>query len=73
MKLNYLKDWYFTKTITGAVQMHGTIYNDAKKRFEDGTRISTSRVLIADLVNGVVQTKNTTYNLDLGVYEYDKN
>lgn len=70
MKPNYIKNWYLTRTVTGSVQLHGVIYNDSKKRFADGTLIGTSRVLWVDFQSGVLVTKNTTYNLDMGVANY---
>lgn len=66
MKSNFVKDWRLVRTFSGAVQMHGTIYNDTKGRFLDGARIGTSKVLRVDFESGVLVTKNTTYNLDIG-------
>ncbi|MBR2343000.1 MAG: hypothetical protein IKA64_01955 [Clostridia bacterium] len=65
METNYLKDWYFERRGDGNVIIMGTIYNDIKRRFADGTSIHTSRVLKADFVNGVVETKNSVYHLEL--------
>ena len=65
METNYLKDWYITSGNNGKVYLHGTIYNDIKRRFADGTPIQTSRVLKADFVNGIVETKNSVYHLEV--------
>lgn len=64
MKTNYLKNWIVVAIPQGMV-ISGEIYNDIKKRFEDGTVIHTSRVLKADFVNGVVETLNSVYHLEL--------
>ena len=64
-KTNLLKNWQVWGN-QGRVVLSGTIFNDIKKRFLDGTSITTSRVLKADFVNGVVETKNSVYHLDLG-------
>ena len=64
MKTNYLKNWIVVGIPQGMV-IEGEIYNDIKKRFEDGTLIHTSRVLKADFVNGVVETRNSVYHLEL--------
>ena len=45
-------------------QIYGSLYYDAKNRFEDGTSIRTSKVLYGDLIEGgVITTKNSTYRL----------
>jgi hypothetical protein len=64
MKTNYLKNWYMQKRPTGAVVVTGNVYNDIKRRFADGTLITTSRVLKADFVNGIIETKNSVYHLE---------
>lgn len=64
MKTNYLKNWIVVGIRQGMV-IKGEIYNDIKKRFEDGTVIHTSIVLKADFVNGVVETLNSVYHLEL--------
>lgn len=66
METNYLKEWHFERRSDGNIIITGKIYNDIKRRFADGTEIYTSRVLKADLVNGVVETKNSVYHLELG-------
>lgn len=65
-KTNLLKRWS-VYSANGRVIIQGTIYNDIKKRFADGTEIYTSRVLKADFINGVVETKNSVYHLDIEV------
>ena len=65
METNYLKNWYFERRSDGNVVINGNIYNDIKCRFRDGTPIHTSRVLKADFVNGVVETKNSVYHLEM--------
>ena len=65
METNLLKNWYFERRSDGNVIIWGTIYNDIKCRFRDGTPIHTSKVLKADFVNGIVETRNSVYHLDL--------
>ena len=65
METNFLKNWYITQREDKVVILHGQIYNDIKCRFADGTPIHTSRVLKADFVNGVVETKNSVYHLEM--------
>ena len=72
MKTNYLKNWYVVGIPQGMV-IEGKVYNDIKKRFEDGTVIHTSRVLKADFVNGVVETRNSVYHLELKNNETSEN
>lgn len=64
MTTNLLKDWLIIMCF-GKVHIVGTIYNDIKGRFEDGTEIRTSQVLKADFVNGVVETRNSVYHLEV--------
>lgn len=63
-KTNLLKNWS-VYSFKDKVIIAGIIYNDIKKRFSDGTIITTSRVLKADFINGVVETKNSVYHLDM--------
>lgn len=70
-KTNLLKDWSVYSN-NGRVVLEGIIFNDIKKRFIDGTPIRTSRVLKADFVNGVVETKNSVYHLDLKEKDNDR-
>lgn len=65
METNYLKNWYITQREDKVVILHGQIYNDIKCRFADGTPIHTYRVLKADFVNGVVETRNSVYHLEM--------
>lgn len=65
MKTNLLKEWEIVKLYGNDVVVKGFIFNDIKKRFVDGTYIRTSRVLKADFVNGIIETKNSVYHLDL--------
>ena len=65
MEHNLLKNWYITQMSDKRVVVCGDIYNDIKCRFADGTPIQTSRVLKADFVNGVVETKNSVYHLEM--------
>ena len=65
MEHNLLKNWYITQMSDKSVILYGNIYNDIKRRFADGTPIHTSRVLKADFVNGVVETKNSVYHLEM--------
>lgn len=64
MITNYIKNWRIEK-ISGSVIIFSEIYNDIKKRFVDGTKIHTSKVLKADFVNGVVETRNSVYHLEI--------
>ena len=64
MITNYIKNWRIEK-IRDSVIIFGEIYNDIKKRFADGTEIHTSKVLKADFVNGVVETRNSVYHLEI--------
>lgn len=64
MKHNVLKNWEIIKRYDGAVVIRGEIYNDIKGRFSDGTTITTSRVLNADFIKGIVETKNSVYRLE---------
>lgn len=64
MKTNLLKEWMIIMHF-GNVHIVGTIYNDIKGRFKDGTEIRTSKVLKADFVNGVVETMNSVYHLEV--------
>ena len=68
METNLLKDWgiRFYAFDGGYITVAGAIYNDIKKRFEDGTRIQTSRVVKIDFANGIVETLNSVYHLDKG-------
>lgn len=66
MKTNLLKEWNIIKLYgNDVIIVEGFIFNDIKKRFVDGTYIHTSRVLKADFVNGIIETKNSVYHLDL--------
>lgn len=65
MKTNLLKEWNIIKLYGNIVIVEGFIFNDIKKRFVDGTHIHTSHVLKADFVNGIIETKNSVYHLDL--------
>lgn len=64
MITNYLKNWRIEK-VRGSVIISGEIYNDIKKRFVDGTKIHTSKILKADFVNGIVETLNSVYHLEI--------
>jgi hypothetical protein len=64
MKTNLLKDWTIERW-NNSVIIIGKVYNDIKGRFKDGEEIHTSKVLKADFVNGVVETRNSVYHLEL--------
>lgn len=64
MKTNLLKDWRI-EMYYGRVTIVGKVYNDIKKRFADGTEIRTSSVLKADFVNGIIETRNSVYHLEV--------
>ena len=65
MKSNYLKNWWIERVSTGDVVIKGEIYNDSKERFEDGALIRTSSVRNIDFIQGVVETRNSIYNLEV--------
>lgn len=64
MVTNYLKNWTIEK-IGGSCVVIGKIYNDIKKRFVDGTKIHTSKILKADFISGLVETLNSVYHLEI--------
>lgn len=64
MQTNLLKNWVVKEIHKGCV-VEGEIFDDIKKRWKDGTRIHTSRVLKIDFVNGVVETLNSVYHLEV--------
>lgn len=66
METNYLKNWYIVTIRGRKIVVCGDIFRDIKGRFPDGTHIQTSRVLKVDFVNGVVETRNSVYHLELG-------
>ena len=57
-----LENWFLNGSI-----VHGKIYNDRKKRFEDGRSIHTSTIVEAsatELAEGVIiETRNSVYLL----------
>lgn len=63
METNLLKNWHIEPINKGCIVI-GEIYNDIKKRFENGELIWTSRVIKIDFVNGIVETKNSVYHLN---------
>jgi hypothetical protein len=63
MENNLLKNWEL-KRVGDVVVAWGNIYNDVKGRFKDGTYIHTSRIVVADLERGLIQTKNSVYKLE---------
>ena len=63
MENNLLKNWEL-KRVGDAVVAWGEIYNDVAGRFKDGTYIHTSRIVVADLERGLIQTKNSVYKLE---------
>ena len=65
MKTNLLKKWRIVTIYGNKVVAIGNIYNDIKKRFADGTEIRTSTILQADFINGVIETKNSIYHLEV--------
>ena len=65
MITNLLKNWEIRRLPIGRVVVIGNIYNDIKKRFEDGMVIRTSEVLKADFVNGIIETRNSVYHLEV--------
>lgn len=43
----------------------GRIYEDVKRRWPDGTHIRTSTIVDGPDADGVIQTLNTSYRLEL--------
>lgn len=67
METNLLKNWevkFYDRGDYKYITVVGDIYNDVKKRFEDGDCIETSRVVKIDFANGVVETLNSVYHLN---------
>ena len=64
LKPNLLKNWKIEPYWDGNIVIYGEIYNDTKKRFADGSHIRTSRVEKIDFGLGIVETKNSIYNLE---------
>ena len=62
-KPNLIRNWRLQAVYDGFV-IFGEVYNDQKKRFEDGTFIHTSRVRVIDFDSKVVVTRNSIYNLE---------
>ena len=62
MKDNLLKNWYIL-SLGKSIVVCGDVYNDLKKRFDDGTFIHTSKVISIDFELGIVRTLNSIYKL----------
>lgn len=62
-KPNLLRNWSL-QLVDGGFMICGYIFNDARKRFADGTSIHTSRVRLIDFDAKVAITRNSTYNLE---------
>jgi hypothetical protein len=57
-----LRDWWFLQCgNTTAIQ--GKIYHDRKKRWKNGTKFTTSKILRLDFENKTVSTLNSVYVL----------
>lgn len=61
MKSNFLKNMVVTENVFGYVAT-GNIYNDEKKRFEDGKFIRTSPIVKICSLDRQIITENTIYN-----------
>lgn len=57
-----LHNWVLVNGAHGSV-IYGDVYQD--DRFESGKSIKSSRVIDINLKDGVVKTKNTTYDLGM--------
>lgn len=57
-----LRNWAIRR-VGDKVYVSGEIFNDTKKRFPDGTFVTTSYVQLAYLNSNLIQTKNSTYRL----------
>ena len=61
MKNNFLENMVISENFFGYVAT-GNIYNDEKKRFEDGKFIRTSPIVKINSLDRQIITENTTYN-----------
>lgn len=61
MKINFLENMVISENVFGFVAT-GNIYNDEKRRFEDGKFIRTSPIVKVDSLNRQIITGNTTHN-----------
>lgn len=59
-----LKDWTIEKRYDGQYVITGKIYDDVKRRFQDGANITTSRLLAIQFEDGYAFTKNSVYKLE---------
>lgn len=64
MKNNLIKNWTIVEASDGNVVIEGHLYNDRRKRWNDGTHIRTSALQSVNFETGVVVTLNTKYNLE---------
>ncbi|MFA6843989.1 MAG: hypothetical protein WCR33_06295 [Bacilli bacterium] len=64
MKNNLIKNWTIVEASDGNIVIEGYLYNDKKKRWNDGSHIRTSALQSVNFKTGVVITLNTKYNLE---------
>lgn len=58
-----LENWNLCLSLNGNLLIHGEIHDDEKGRWEDGTIINTSRVVVANFKENYVETLNSRYEL----------
>ena len=52
---------FFIGYYNNKLHASGKVYNDSKKRFDEGERITTSNII--ELQDDILQTKNTKYKV----------
>jgi hypothetical protein len=65
MLYNILRDWSIHEEADGSYVIEGDLYNDAKERWHDGVRVTTSRLRSVDFVANRASTEHTEYNLGM--------
>ena len=58
-----LENWKLGLNDDNEYSVIGTIYGDKEKKFDDGTLIVSSSIIMIDFEKSVVKTKNSTYKL----------
>ena len=71
MKTNVLRNWVIRERSDGCYVLEGNIYNDAKGRFKDGARVTTSHLLSINFITHIAVTRNTEYYLGVREEYYD--
>ncbi len=60
--MSKLKKWSLGHHSNNIYQLEGLIYDDA--RFDDGLKVTTSRLKSIDFENNIAKTLNTVYELE---------